>query len=330
MRNKKQFLGVLISVLVCVFIMSLVVYATTTVGDDVTVGADLVVTSGARIGTGTDAGHLTALADDSLFIEGEMEINGTSYFDGSITATEKVTVFYDNSGVDVTDMSSNYLSIYNTDTTNMNFAGIIFSSNFDLGGGNEGGIVGAGIAAQFLDHASMTSAPTDLIFWTGDATLSGMMGTSAERMRITSDGLVGINTTTPSTELSIVGTVSISQDLWASGSFQFGGGEGTTAASYSRLGSTGTGHSLADADDLMVSGNMEVDGTAYFDGLVSVSESNGIMIGGGATIFGGTASPQGATLNCTAGSIYIHAGAASVDETIAVCETTNSWQWADL
>jgi hypothetical protein len=41
MKNNKQFLGVLISVLICMFVFSIIVYATTTVGNDVTVGGTL-------------------------------------------------------------------------------------------------------------------------------------------------------------------------------------------------------------------------------------------------------------------------------------------------
>ena len=79
-------------------------------------------------------------------------------------------------------------------------------------------------------------------------------------------GPLGIGTTTPSTELSIVGTASISEDLWASGAFQFGGGELEATQSYSRLGGNDTGHGLDNAYDLLISGMLEVDGMTYFDG----------------------------------------------------------------
>ena len=82
---------------------------------------------------------------------------------------------------------------------------------------------------------------------------------------ITAEGTIAINGSTHSTELSVIGTASISEDLWASGSFQFAGGEGTATVSYSRLGTATTGHSLVDAYDLLVSGMLEIDGIAYFD-----------------------------------------------------------------
>lgn len=48
-----------------------------------TVGTDLTVTSGARIGTGSTPNDLTALADDTLFVEGAAEFDGALYVDGA-------------------------------------------------------------------------------------------------------------------------------------------------------------------------------------------------------------------------------------------------------
>lgn len=145
---------------------------------------------------------------------------------------------------------------------------------------------------------------------------------------LTVTGTVAVSGAGTATEFSVLGTASISEDLWASGSFQFGGGEGTATASYSRLGSTATGHSLSNSDDLMIDGNIEVDGTAYFDGTASMSDANGLMIGGGAKIFGGTASPSGSTLPCTVGSLYIRAGQTNDTDqatSLYICTNTNSW-----
>ena len=125
----------------------------------------------------------------------------------------------------------------------------------------------------------------------------------------------------PATELSVVGTASISEDLWASGSFQMGGGEGVATLSYSRLGSATTGHSLSNSNDLMISGDIEIDGTAYFDGVASVSDTNGLMIGGGASLYGGTASPD---FNCVQGSWYFRAGQ-NASSSIYFCGATNTW-----
>src|SRR3989339_809985 len=53
----------------------------------VTLGTDLTVTSGTRVGADASGGHITALADDSLFVEGQSEFDGTSWFDGSLRAS---------------------------------------------------------------------------------------------------------------------------------------------------------------------------------------------------------------------------------------------------
>src|SRR3990172_5458025 len=53
----------------------------------VTLGTDLTVTSGTRVGADASGGHVTALADDSLFVEGQSEFDGISLFDGSLRAS---------------------------------------------------------------------------------------------------------------------------------------------------------------------------------------------------------------------------------------------------
>ena len=261
-KSSKEFLGVIISVLVCVFIVGLAVYATTTIGDPITVGTDLTVTSGARIGTGATPGHITALADDSLFIEGDLEIDGTAWFDGTASVS---------STLEALTLKANTLA---------SSSGTLTINAFTLGGTIEGN-------------------GNDII----------------------SLGLI------TATELSVAGTASISEDLWASGSFQFGGGEGIATASYSRLGGTDTGHDLSNANDLVINGSLEVDGTAYFDSTVSVS-SSGLLLDEGIAITTGTASASG---DCgTAGSLYIRSGQASIDSVLSVCGSDGAWNPADL
>ncbi|MHA1482087.1 MAG: hypothetical protein ACTSQA_01450 [Candidatus Heimdallarchaeaceae archaeon] len=74
----KKLLTILLSVLLPAFLVGAVVSATTSIGDDIT------VSSGMRIGTGASGNDVTALADDSLFVEGEVEIDGAAYFDGAV------------------------------------------------------------------------------------------------------------------------------------------------------------------------------------------------------------------------------------------------------
>jgi hypothetical protein len=81
MKNKKQIFTTLFSVLISVFLISAVAYATTTVGNDVSVGNDLTVTGGITAGTVTGATTLTlnGAAGSALAI-------------GSVTTTGAITV----------------------------------------------------------------------------------------------------------------------------------------------------------------------------------------------------------------------------------------------
>ncbi len=78
---------------------------------------------------------------------------------------------------------------------------------------------------------------------------------------------VSANTFSGATTFSAAGTaVSVTNDVGIGGVLQVGS---TTPTTYSRLGTNTTGHSLGAASDLLVSGNIEVDGSAFFDGTVS-------------------------------------------------------------
>ena len=71
---------------------TLQVDTTSTLTGDVTAGADLIVTSGARVGTGSDGTHLTALAGDSFFVEGQGEFDGIVWFDASLRASSTALI----------------------------------------------------------------------------------------------------------------------------------------------------------------------------------------------------------------------------------------------
>lgn len=79
-------------------------------------------------------------------------------------------------------------------------------------------------------------------------------------------GRTGIGTATPTTKLEVQGTASASY-LLTGRTLQTGG---LATVSYNRFGvSQSTGHSLASADDLEITGMLEVDGAAYFDNTVT-------------------------------------------------------------
>ena len=94
MKHAKEFFGVLFGVLICVFLFGLVVYATTTVGNKVDVGAGLDVTGVASIsGLATfDSGVSISQGDLSIevgnfSVDGTVSISDSIIFDGiTITA----------------------------------------------------------------------------------------------------------------------------------------------------------------------------------------------------------------------------------------------------
>lgn len=80
--------------------------------------------------------------------------------------------------------------------------------------------IGAAIVAEASEpFSSDTSGNMHLSFWTRDGSTTNQ--NAAERMRITSDGNVGIGTSSPSERLSVTGNVTISGSLSkGSGSFR--------------------------------------------------------------------------------------------------------------
>ena len=76
MKNKKEFFGVLISVLVCAFLVFLGVYAASTIGLDIIVDDDITV-SGNNISFGNGASISNTDVDTMVFTESYFDINGT-------------------------------------------------------------------------------------------------------------------------------------------------------------------------------------------------------------------------------------------------------------
>ncbi len=77
-----------------------------------TVGTDLTVTSGARIGTGSTPDLFAALADDSLFVEGQLEVDGASRFDGDASFKTRV-----NLGIQDVDVADDTVGAQNATVT---------------------------------------------------------------------------------------------------------------------------------------------------------------------------------------------------------------------
>jgi hypothetical protein len=95
-------------------------------------------------------------------------------------------------GTTLTTGSTAAVGIMNTDTTANNFADLAFQTE-DL---SLATALGAKISAVFTSHAT-SAVSADLAFLTKNA------GTTSEKMRITSGGLVGIGTTSPASSLDL-------------------------------------------------------------------------------------------------------------------------------
>ncbi len=127
MKRKKEFFGVLISVLVCVFFVCLIVYATTTISEDITIGNG----GGMRIGSGSDATNFTALDDDSLFIEGMLEADGATWFDSVVSISGDFEVGSDK--FTVAGTSGNTVVVGTLDVTGLaNFVNASVSGDLEV------------------------------------------------------------------------------------------------------------------------------------------------------------------------------------------------------
>jgi len=371
MKNNKQFFSVLLSVLICVFVFGVIVYATTTIGDSIIVDTasdndDKAISTLASVSS--SAGGITTYGlYNDVVIDAEAAANSYAYgvYNDVVVSASYLGVVafpagiynniyaavpgaqitgiktYNNGGsypdIAMTNTDARYTSLYGGGSVSQ-----VRGERLEISLKSDDGLLQYGYGISMAVQAMGASDRVYGWYMTDNSDITGgteygvyldLTDTDATRYGIYETGgainyfkgKIGIGTLTPSEELSVVGTVNISQDLWASGSLNFGGGGTIATTSYSRLGSTATGHSLSDADDLMISGGLEVNETAYFDSTVSLS-SSGIILDGGITITTGIASPSG---NCSAvgnpGSLFIETGTGTVN----VCGTDNIWNPLD-
>ncbi|MEK7659101.1 MAG: hypothetical protein AAB338_00370, partial [Patescibacteria group bacterium] len=118
-----------------------------------------------------------------------------------------------------------------------------------------------------------------LITGPGDSEFSGNVSISQNLFVL---GKVGVGTTTPQTKFEAQGTASASY-LLTGNTIQVGG---YSSATYSRFGTNTTSYSnfISTINDLLVSGNLEIDSDSFFD--ASVSLSGNFELTGSSPLFG--------------------------------------------
>ena len=288
MKRTKEFFGVLISVLVCVFVVFLGVYAATTVGTDISIEDDLTVTGNTiTFGNGTTidnsaAAGILVITEDQIDIVGYATISSDLLLEGDLYLDGTASI---GTGIIIGDATTGIL-LPSTYTTGINISGVA-TTDINLSDG-----------ATIINNDASTLTITEALI-----SLSGAASVSEDL------SVEGGN-------FSVSGTMTASDVL----TFSDGGTIDNTDASTLTI--TETLISLSGAasvsEDLSVIGDFSVSGT------VSVSDANGIEVGGGITLTAGTASPSA---DCTVGSWYFRAGQ-SVSASIHYCEVANEWDVA--
>lgn len=224
---------------------------------------DLTVESGARIGTGSTPDSFTALDDDTLFVEGAFEVDGTARFDGVITATADVDFDAVGGGAGDPDFSVDGYALM-AGTLDLNGTVDADVSDFDVLS-TAGFSLDASGTASNISQASNSDADDLTISLTGANDASVILsssGTGADAISlIASAG--GVN-------VDLAAAMTIDGHMVNIG--------GVTAGT-------------VDGDnDLGVAGDVEVDGVADFDGSVDAdvtdfdaNSSGGIQLTAAAT-----------------------------------------------
>lgn len=151
-------------------------YGSVTLGDAVD---DVITATGyftqARIGTGSTFGHIGTVGADELGVEGDIEIDGTTWFDGILQASS--TALF-GGAVTIGDAVTDTLTIS---------AGTVAMSN----------------------NATTTIPNTKVTAWTIATSTTATMPTLTISTASSPAGLVGIATATPSTALDVNGYIRV-------------------------------------------------------------------------------------------------------------------------
>jgi len=233
---------------------TLTVSDTSSLTGAVTLGTDLTVTSGTRVGADASGGHITALANDSLFVEGESEFDGISWFDGSLRAsttlmaTGAATLY---STLNVTSLATFLGGATTTILTLLN--GEIISNATDgviqLGG------VASTTSITLLNGETITNATDGTIALTGALTVSGASSFT---------GLATLLGGATTTILTLLNGEIISNAT--DGVIQLGGVASTTSITLLN------GETITNATDgtIALTGALTVSGASSFTGLATL------------------------------------------------------------
>src|SRR3989338_6628180 len=128
---------------------------------------------------------------------------------------------------------------------------------------------GAFAASTLGTNMSTTGTFTQTVGSATAAQFQNAAGTVTSLIVDTTNNRVGVNTTNPATVFEVQGTASASY-FFNINTIQAGGTFAAASVAYSRFGAGTTGHGLAAADDILVSGLVEFDDNAFFDANVAI------------------------------------------------------------
>lgn len=346
MKNKKEFLSILISVLICVFVFAAIVYATTTIGNDVTVSNGSFVLPAADVENQTFGVYEgttnlirtfrpTGSQENNIFIgdagnntmgpgggAGNLAIHNIGIGNNAL---KNLTTGRTNIAIGKNALKNNTTGQENTAIGAASIENTTGSYNIAIGSaaldanqdGDENIAIGWGALTMNTGSGSI-----------GIGNYAGDSETGSNKLFI--DNISRWDETANRTESLIYGIFDAAvanQYLTINGQLQVSG----TGNSYF-TGNVGIGDTVP-AYKLSVDGTASVSGTTYlgdtyFSGVVSASDANGLLVGEGVKITAGTASVSGA---CgTAGSLYIRTGQAGVDTVLNICDSDGVWNPTDL
>ncbi|WKZ27142.1 MAG: hypothetical protein QY311_00050 [Candidatus Paceibacterota bacterium] len=232
-----------------------------------------------RFGTNTTTYPNFLDSPDDVLISGSLEVDGPAFFDSNASVSGSFEV----DGNTFLDANASVAGSFEV-TGDSFFSNASVSGNLDVGGDL---FVGGNIA--FGGSISTNFDPSaDNAYDLGEAATrwrTGYFGTSLGvgissapetafevlgAASISGNGFIGgnfgVGTHLPTTRFEVQGTASAS-NFFTSGSLQVGSGAATATVSYNRLGTAATSHPnyISENNDLLISGDLEVNASAAFD-----------------------------------------------------------------